>query len=75
MLTVYRDAFPLVTDVLKHPAFPTAIWALEPTRSGLLPVADGRGGPFKVSWEIHGEGPVRVVVSCPTHTWKDGKLD
>ncbi|KAI7781105.1 alpha/beta hydrolase [Diaporthe eres] len=52
---------PLVSDVLKHPAFPTATWHLEPTRAGLLPVAEGRGGPLKISWAIHGHGSVKMV--------------
>ncbi|KUI70423.1 Putative aminoacrylate hydrolase RutD [Cytospora mali] len=51
---------PTIADVLQHPAFPTATWQLEPTRSGLLPVAEGRGGPLNISWEIHGEGPVKI---------------
>ncbi|KAJ4397366.1 glycylpeptide N-tetradecanoyltransferase [Gnomoniopsis smithogilvyi] len=55
------DKLPLVPQVMKHPAFPTADWNLEPTRSGRLPVAQGRGGPLKIAWEIHGSGPVRLV--------------
>lgn len=45
------------------PAFPTSFWHLEPHREGILPVAAGRGGPIGISWEIHGEGPVKMVVS------------
>ncbi|KAL2024924.1 hypothetical protein VTK56DRAFT_3623 [Thermocarpiscus australiensis] len=52
---------PSVADTLKHPAFPTAIWGLEPDRKGLAPVAEGRGGPFNISWEIHGVGPIKIV--------------
>ncbi|PSR87156.1 Alpha/Beta hydrolase protein [Coniella lustricola] len=55
------DTLPPVTQVQQHPAFVTATWRLEPTRSGLLPVAQGRGGPLKISWEIHGSGPVKLV--------------
>lgn len=57
------DALPTVEETLKHPAFPTAIYNLEPSQSGLLPVAKGRGGPFNVSWEIHGTGPMKLFVS------------
>lgn len=57
-----RSQLPIVSDVLKHPAFPTATWHLEPTRAGLLPVAEGRGGPLKISWAIHGHGPVKMIV-------------
>ncbi|KAK4184492.1 hypothetical protein QBC35DRAFT_505821 [Podospora australis] len=52
---------PTVAETLKHPAFPTAIWKLEPDRKGLAPVAEGRGGPLKISWEIHGEGPTKLI--------------
>ncbi len=50
-------------EVLKHPAYEDTLWQLEPTRSGRLPVAEGRGGPFNIAWEVHGNGPVQVVVS------------
>lgn len=49
-------------EVLQHPSYPDAIFDLKPTRSGLLPVANGRGGPFKIGWEVHGEGPIRMLV-------------
>ncbi|KAK0649034.1 Alpha/Beta hydrolase protein [Cercophora newfieldiana] len=52
---------PPVAEVLAHPAFPTAIWNLQPDRSGLAPVAEGRGGPIKICWEIHGEGPIKLI--------------
>ncbi|KAK3346601.1 Alpha/Beta hydrolase protein [Lasiosphaeria hispida] len=52
---------PTAAETLGHPAYPTAIWQLEPDRKGFAPVAEGRGGPFKISWEIHGEGPVKVI--------------
>ncbi|KAH8881688.1 alpha/beta-hydrolase [Thozetella sp. PMI_491] len=52
---------PTVAETMKHPAFPTAVWNLTPDQEGFLPVADGRGGPFRISWEIHGTGPVKVV--------------
>lgn len=58
----HRDKLPIVADILKHPAFPTATWNLEPTRNGLLPVAEGRGGPLRISWEIHGSGPIKIIV-------------
>jgi glycylpeptide N-tetradecanoyltransferase len=54
---------PTVAETLKHPAFPTAIWNLSPTRTGKLPVAAGRGGPFNISWEVHGSGPIKILVS------------
>ncbi|KAI2463488.1 alpha/beta-hydrolase [Annulohypoxylon bovei var. microspora] len=54
--------FPSVEDVAKSPAFPTAMWQLEPHQAGLLPVAIGRGGPIDISWEVHGDGPVKLIL-------------
>ncbi|KAI0536086.1 Alpha/Beta hydrolase protein [Xylaria digitata] len=54
--------FPSVDEVVKTDAFPTAIWQLEPHREGMLPVAAGRGGPLNIHWEIHGDGPIRLVL-------------
>jgi hypothetical protein len=48
---------------MSHPAFPTSHWHLEPHQEGILPVAASRGGPIGISWEIHGEGPLKMVVS------------
>ncbi|KAI1309922.1 Alpha/Beta hydrolase protein [Xylaria venustula] len=53
--------FPSVDEVVKTDAFPTALWQLEPHRDGMLPVAAGRGGPFNIHWEIHGDGPIKLV--------------
>ncbi|KAK0713980.1 Alpha/Beta hydrolase protein [Lasiosphaeria miniovina] len=52
---------PTAAETAQHPAFPTAIWNLEADRKGVVPVAEGRGGPLKISWEIHGDGPVKVI--------------
>lgn len=57
-------SLPTVEETLKHPSFPTAIWNLEPSQQGLLPVAEGRGGPINLSWEIHGSGPIKLLVSA-----------
>lgn len=54
--------FPSVDEVAKTDAFPTAIWQLDPHSEGMLSVAAGRGGPFDVHWEIHGTGPVKLVL-------------
>ncbi|KAK4141356.1 Alpha/Beta hydrolase protein [Dichotomopilus funicola] len=53
---------PTAAETLKHPAFRTAIWRLKPDRKGLAAVGNGRGGPFRISWEIHGVGPIKVVL-------------
>lgn len=62
MATTGKNAVPTVADTLRHPAYPSAVWDLEPTRSGLLPVAEGRGGPFNIHWEVHGEGPIQLAL-------------
>ncbi|KAI5866978.1 alpha/beta-hydrolase [Durotheca rogersii] len=54
--------FQPLDEIIRSPAFPTAIWQLEPHQSGLLPVAAGRGGPLNISWEVHGDGPVKLVL-------------
>ncbi|KAI1100835.1 alpha/beta-hydrolase [Jackrogersella minutella] len=56
--------FPSVEDVAQSPAFPTAMWQLVPHQSGLLPVGAGRGGPVDISWEVHGDGPVKLILIC-----------
>ncbi|CAK7221256.1 hypothetical protein SBRCBS47491_004466 [Sporothrix bragantina] len=50
-----------VAETLKHPSYPDATFNLQPTRSGHLPVAAGRGGPLRIGWEVHGEGPIKIV--------------
>ncbi|KAH6609414.1 hypothetical protein Trco_002760 [Trichoderma cornu-damae] len=63
MLHVGRTfALPLAEDTVKHPAFASVVWALEPHRAGKLEAAKGRGGPIKIAWEIHGDGPTKVVL-------------
>ncbi|KAI1735836.1 Alpha/Beta hydrolase protein [Xylaria scruposa] len=53
--------FPSADEVSKTDAFPTTLWRLEPHREGELPVASGRGGPFKIHWEVHGEGEIKLI--------------
>lgn len=48
-------------EVIQHPGYANAVFDLIPTQEGLLPVAKDRGGPFKISWEVHGTGPIKVV--------------
>lgn len=62
-------SIPTVAEVLKHPAFPTAIWNLEPDRKGLALVAEGRGGPIKISWEI------RTCYSDPMRTFDPAEAE
>ena len=50
-------------EIIEHPAFNTVIWDLTPTKKGKCAVAHGRGGPIDIAYEIHGTGPVHLVVS------------
>ncbi|KAK8069469.1 hypothetical protein PG994_006085 [Apiospora phragmitis] len=54
--------FPTIAQITRHPAFETAVWKLRPHQSGLLPVGATRGGPYNISWEIHGNGPIKVML-------------
>lgn len=64
MATTVPTSTPMTAaELLKHPEFPHVHWHLQPTKSGKVPVAAGRGGPFNLDWEIHGNGPIRLVVS------------
>jgi glycylpeptide N-tetradecanoyltransferase len=53
---------PSVEDTLNHPAFPTTVWNLEPDQKGVAAVAQKRGGPYRITWEIHGVGPSKLLV-------------
>ncbi|KAI0595496.1 Alpha/Beta hydrolase protein [Biscogniauxia sp. FL1348] len=64
MTSPSASPLPTVEEVVKSEAFPTTIWQLEPHRSGLLPVAAGRGGPLNISWEVHGDGPIKLIFIC-----------
>jgi len=49
-------------EILAHPAYNTVNWDLPPTKKGRCEVAKGRsGGPFKIHYEIHGTGDVKLV--------------
>ena len=52
------------SELVAHPAYKTVNWNQEPSKEGYAEVAKGRwGGPFKLKWEVHGEGPIKLVVS------------
>ena len=52
-------------EILRHPAFQHVIHSLPPTKKDTLSVAKDRGGSFNISYEIHGIGPIHLVVSPP----------
>ena len=58
-----KETLPSLDEVAQLPAFATTYWELEPHQKGVLPVATGRGGPLNISWEVHGDGPRKLIVS------------
>ena len=52
-----------VAEVLEHPAYPHVIRNLQPTKKGKVAVANRRGGPLDIAFEVHGSGPNHLVVS------------
>ncbi|KAK3113489.1 hypothetical protein LTR53_009167 [Teratosphaeriaceae sp. CCFEE 6253] len=56
-----------VEQVLSHPEFPHVNWDLKPDSKEQIDVAAGRGGPFKLSYEVHGHGPRKIVVRSRCH--------
>ena len=48
---------------MQHPEFQHVTWALKPAKKGKVDVAEGRGGPLQIAYEIHGNGPTKLVVS------------
>ena len=51
-----------VEEVKAHPEYPHVLWDLKPTQKGKIAAAKGRGGPFEMAYEVHGRGPLHLVV-------------
>ena len=49
-------------ELVKHPEFEHVTWPLKPAEKGKVAVAKGRGGPIQISYEVHGTGPMKLVV-------------
>lgn len=62
-------------EIVEHPAFEHVIYKLSPTKKGTLAVAKGRGGPFNIAYEIHGTGPIHLVVSRPSSSYREHAVD
>ncbi|SPO02087.1 related to alpha/beta hydrolase [Cephalotrichum gorgonifer] len=56
-----QKQLPTIAETLEHPAYPGTVWGLEPHRKGRLAVGEGRGGPFDIAWEVHGDGPIKII--------------
>ena len=55
---------PLTAEELqKHPEYEHTIWNLKPSLQGKVAVANDRGGPFNIAYEVHGHGNRKLVVS------------
>jgi hypothetical protein len=52
-------------EIISHPEFAYVNWNLAPTRKERIPIGRGRGGPFRIAYEIHGSGPIHTVVGLP----------
>ncbi|KAL9102500.1 MAG: hypothetical protein Q9163_002365 [Psora crenata] len=49
-------------EIYQHPEFHNVYWDLTPAIRGTAIVAKGRkGGPLKLAYEVHGEGPTKIV--------------
>lgn len=55
---------------MQHPAYPTALWQLEADKEATVIVGgDRRGGPTRIYYEIHGRGPIHVLVCASSTTF------
>src|SRR5450432_2314676 len=54
---------PIAAEIYAHPEFGKVPWEGKPTEEGVVDVAQGRGGPISIAYEIHGTGPNKLVVS------------
>ncbi|KAL1600746.1 hypothetical protein SLS60_007134 [Paraconiothyrium brasiliense] len=53
---------PMTADeLLKHPEYDHTIWDLTPTQAGKVAVAEGRGGPLNIAYEVHGHGDIHLI--------------
>ena len=52
-------------ELLDHPEYETSLfWDLKPAEKGKVKVAkERRGGEINLNYEVHGEGPIKLVVS------------
>ena len=53
-------------ELVEHQEFKNVVWDLKPTMQGTVEVAKGRGGPLGLAYEVHGNGPIRLVVKSST---------
>ncbi|OBT74649.1 hypothetical protein VF21_06408 [Pseudogymnoascus sp. 05NY08] len=59
-------------EVTALPGYSSVTWELQPTQEGKLKVAEGRGGPLNISWEVHGTGKTKVIAAWQRQTLRFG---
>lgn len=65
-----RHMAPLTAaELIAHPEFKNVTWDLPPTKKGKAAVAEGRGGPIQIAYEVHGRGPKCLVVYFISQLW------
>ncbi|KOS21648.1 3-oxoadipate enol-lactonase 2 [Escovopsis weberi] len=55
-------AFTTVEETLDHPGFLSTFWDLEPDLKGRAPVGQSRGPVVNIAYEVHGAGPIKLVL-------------
>jgi len=48
-------------EIIHHPEFSNVTWKLPPSAKGKIKVAESRGGPIDIAYEIHGTGPIHIL--------------
>jgi hypothetical protein len=56
-------------ELQKHPEYDHTIWHLKPEKKGKVAVANARGGPIDIAYEVHGKGDRHMVVSL-LYIWR-----
>lgn len=64
---------PLTAEELaRHPEYEHTIWKLKPDQEGKVAVANDRGGPINIAYEVHGHGDRKIVVSAHCSSDRQG---
>ena len=63
LLNLYQCRAPLTAaEIVQHPEYEHVTWDLTPSKKGKVAVANGRGGPVNIAYEVHGRGSIHIVV-------------
>lgn len=54
-------------ELKQHPEYNHTIWHLKPEKKDKIAVANDRGGPINIAYEVHGTGDRHLVVSLPLY--------